>query len=55
MQGATQVAVEAGVAKTVMDKDEYERRKTINKAQANVSWWKFQKLFGFGPLANTEK
>lgn len=51
MQGTAQVAVEAGVESTVLDKEKLEKKRTIQKAQANVSLWKLQKLFGCGPLA----
>lgn len=52
--GATEVGMQAGIESSVKDKEQLQRDRSVARANAQVSWWKFQKLFGAGPLASKE-
>ena len=54
VMGATEVGMQVGIESSIKDKEQLQRDKSVAKANAKVSWWKLQKLFGAGPLAYKE-
>lgn len=54
LMGATEVGMQVGIENSIKDKKQIQKDRSVAKANAKVSWWKLQKLFGAGPLAYKE-
>ena len=54
VMGATEVGMQVGIENSIKNKEQIQKDRSVAKANAKVSWWKLQKLFGTGPLASKE-